>query len=208
MWNKITVKQAQEIEKLRRNLKKEYTQADVDTELLAIILNTTIEAIDSMSWADFVEARKQLDFLEKEPNAKPAKYIKIGKRRYRMVYDIRQMPFARYIEGKTFAQDFVENLHKIAATMVMPQRRTWIRWVDDKYDATKHSVYANDMLQAPYEVIYASAVFFCNLFKNWIKVSKDCMIIELVNKGMIKEEAEKQVNDLCKFLDGITPPSK
>jgi hypothetical protein len=208
MWNKITVKQAQEIDKLRRNINKEYTEADVDTELLAIIRNTTIQAIDSMKWVDFVEARKELVFLENEPKAKPIKHIKVGKRRYRMVYDIRQMPFARYIEGKTFAQDFVQNLHKIAATMIMPQRRTCIRWVDDKYDAAKHDVYANDMLQAPYEVIYASAVFFCNLFKNWIIVSKDYMINELVSKGMTNEEAVKQVNDLCRYLDGIIPQNK
>jgi hypothetical protein len=208
MWNKLTVRQAQEIDKLRRKVSKEYTEADVDTELLAIIKNVPVSVIDSMKWVDFVEARKELVFLENEPKGKPVKYIKIGKRAYRMVYDIRQMPFARYIEGKTFAQDFVTNLHKIAATMVMPQRKTWFRWVDDKYDAAKHEIYANDMQQAPYEAIYASTVFFCNLFKNWIIVSKDYMINELANKGMTKEEAEKQVNDLCKYLDGITPQSK
>jgi hypothetical protein len=208
MWNKLTIKQAQEIDKLRRSVTKDYTIADVDTELLAIIRGVPISRIDSMKWVDFVEARKELVFLENEPKGKPIQYIRIGKRRYRFVYDIRQMPFARYIEGKTFAQDFVPNLHKIAATMVIPQRRTFFRWVDDKYDASKHEVYANDMLQAPYEAIYASAVFFCNLFKNWIIASKDSMTNELVSKGMTHEEAEKQVNGLCQSLDGITPPNR
>lgn len=208
MWNKITIQQAQEIDKLRRNITKEYTAADVDTELLAIIRGVSVDTIDSMKWVDFVEARKELVFLENEPKAKPIQFIKVNGKRYRFVYDIRQMPFARYIEGKTFAQDFVQNLHKIAATMVMPQVRTWIGWKDGKYDATKHEQYAADMLQAPYEAIYASAVFFCNLFKNWIIVSKDSMINQLVSKGMEKVEAEKQVNVLCESLDGITRPNR
>jgi hypothetical protein len=208
MWNKLTIKQAQEIDKLRRKLTKEYTAADVDTELLAIIRGVPISTIDSMKWVDFVEARKELVFLENEPKGKPIQHIRIGKRRYRFVYDIRQMPFARYIEGKTFAQDFVQNLHKIAATMVIPQKRGFFCWKDDHYDASKHEVYSNDMLHAPYEAIYASAVFFCTLFRNWIIASKDSMISQLVSKGMEKEEAEKQVNDLCVSLGGITPQNK
>jgi hypothetical protein len=205
MWNKLTIQQAQEIDKLRRNVYKEDTEIDVETKLLSIILNKQQSEIDSLGWQEYLDQRAALKFLEQEPEGTPIQYVTIGKRKYRFVYDIRQMPFARYIESKTFAQDFVGNLHKLAASMVIPQRKTWYgKWKDVKYDASKHIEYATDMLQAPFEAVYGSAVFFYHLYKNWIIASKDYMINEQVKMGKTQEEAEKLVNDLCSSLDGIT----
>ena len=205
MWNKLTIQQAQEIDKLRRNVSKEDTEIDVETKLLSIILNKQQSEIDSLGWQEYLDQRAALKFLEQEPEGTPIQTVTIGKRKYRFVYDIRQMPFARYIESKTFAQDFVGNLHKLAASMVIPQRKTWYgKWKDAKYDASKHIEYATDMLQAPFEAVYGSAVFFYHLYKNWIIASKDYMIKEQVKTGKTQEEAEKLVNDLCSSLDGIT----
>lgn len=205
MWNKLTIQQAQEIDKLRRNVSKEDTEIDVETRLLSIILNKQQSEIDSLGWQEYLDQRAALKFLEQEPEGTPIQTVTIGKRKYRFLYDIRQMPFARYIESKTFAQDFIGNLHKLAASMVIPQRKTWYgKWKDEKYDASKHIEYATDMLQAPFEAVYGSAVFFYHLYKNWIIASKDYMIKEQVKTGKTQEEAEKLVNDLCSSLDGIT----
>lgn len=208
MWNKLTVEQVQRIDMVRRKAKDTDTLADIECEILAIIRSVPLSVIDSMAWLEFIEARKSLSFLEDQPNSQPIDFIRIGKKRYRFIYDIRQMPFARYIEGKTFAQDFSQSMHKLAATMIMPQKRGFWGWKDDKYDASKHERYANDMLKAPYDAVYASAVFFCNLFKNWIMASRDYMINQEVSKGMTQAEAERVVNDLCKYLDGIIPANR
>ena len=208
MWNKLTIQQAQQIDKLRQKAKG-LTETDIDAELLAIIHKVPLSKIDSMAWLEFQEKRKELSFLLTEPGAKPLQYINIGRKRYKFVYDVRKMPFARYVESKEFSKDFVGNLHRLAATMVIPMKRTLFgRWVEQPYNADKHEEYANDMLNAPYGQIYASAVFFCNLYKNWIIVLKDSMILEQQSKGKTKEEAENLVNDLCRYLDGITQPSK
>ena len=204
MWNKLTIQQAQEIDKLRRNLSKEDTEIDIETRLLSIILNKNQSEIDSLGWQEYLDQRAALKFLEQEPEGTPIQTVTIGKRKYRFVYDIRQMPFARYIESKTFAKDFVGNLHKLAASMVIPQRKTWYgKWKDAKYDASKHIEYSTDMLQAPFEAVYGSAVFFYHLYKNWIIASRDYMIAEQVKTGKSQEEAEKLVNDLVKSMDGI-----
>ena len=209
MWNNLTIQQVQQIDELRSKLSKDATDADADSEVLAIIDKVTVSTIDSMAWLTFQERRKELAFLLEAPKYEPLQTISIGKRRYKFVYDIRQMPFARYIEGKTFAQDFVKNLHKLAATMVLPMKRTWYgKWVTDKYDAANHEQYATDMLQAPYGSIYSSALFFCNLYRNWIIALRDYMIKEQVSKGKTQEEAEQLVNALCQSLDGIIQPNK
>lgn len=208
MWHKITIQQAQQIDKLRQSV-KDQTEVDIDSELLAIIENVPLSKIDSMAWLEFQEKRKSLVFLMTEPEYQPLQYITIGKKRYRFVYDIRQMPFARYVESKEFSKNFVGNLHRLAATMVIPQKRNWYgKWVDAQYNADNHEQYANDMLNASYGQIYSSAVFFCNLYKAWITVLKDSMILEQQSKGKTKEEAEKLVNDLCQYLDGIIQPNR
>lgn len=200
-WNTITLRQAQDIDRLRKSLKEEEA-LDAETKLLAIVLGKSQSEIDSMPWGEYVEARKVLDFMDNPVSGKASKYIDVNGRRYRCVYDITQMPFARYIEGKAFSKDFFQNMHKIAASMVIPQKRRFWYWLDLPYDASKHEEYSKDMLDAPFMTIYNSSVFFYHLFRNWTRVSKDFMIQELTKKGMSQPEAEELVIDLCSSLDG------
>ena len=202
MWNKLTIQQAQQIDLLRQS---KDTTLEVETSILAVINNVPQSEIDSLSWVDYLKQRNELTFLETPPEGKPIEFVTIGKKRYRFIYDIRQMPFARYIEGKTFSQSFMQNLHKLAASMVVPQKRTFFGWKDLKYDASKHEQYAEDMLNAPFEAVYSSAVFFYHLFRNWIEASKVYLIKEQMNRGMTMEEAVKLVTDLCLYLDGNIP---
>lgn len=203
MWNKLTIQQAQEIDRIRQ---LDAPLLDIEVELIATINNLSIDEVDSMEWGKYTELRKTLDFLQTMPEGKPIEHVAIGKKRYRFIYDIRQMPFARYIEGKTFSVSFMQNLHKLAASMSIPQRKTWYgKWVDQKYNAAKHSEYAEDLLQAPFEAVYSSAVFFYHLYRIWIENSKVYLIKEQMKMGKTMEEAEKLVRDLCTYLDGSTP---
>ena len=208
MWNEITVNQAQKLDLIRKEIKEGETVIEVESKMLAVILETTIDKIDSLSLEDFTRLKKKLTFLDTEIGGNPSKFIQLGKKRYRCIYDIRQMPFARYVEGKAFSVDFVQNIHKIAATMVMPQKRGFFGWVDVKYNAIDHDKYASDMLKAPYEIVYNSCLFFCKVFINWMGSSKDYLINHLQSRGMTKAEAEKEVNHLWLTLDGILQPNK
>jgi hypothetical protein len=116
------------------------------------------------------------------------------------------MPSARYIESKVFSKDTLANLHKIAASMVIPQKRNWLgRWVDQDYDASKHEEYAADMQEANFVHIYHSLVFFYQVYKNWIEVSRDYMTAEMTKSGMTKKQADMVVDLLLESMDGTTP---
>jgi hypothetical protein len=203
-WTTITVQQFQQIDLVRKEAKSDDLVADINTRLLAIILNRTEDDIDSLPLVEYRELCKQLEFLETDiPETDPVKYLNIGGNRYRMIYDVQQMPFARYIESKAFAGDFVANLHKIAASMVIPQKRNYFRrWKDAGYNAAHHINYANDLQKAPFIAIYNSAVFFYHVYRNWIEVSKDYLIVQIQKAGKSLAEAERQVEDLCSSLDG------
>jgi hypothetical protein len=207
-WNELTVWQYQQIYPIVTKPEKDWTTLDVESKLVGIIFNLTDIQVDSLSVKQFNNLKATLDFLDDKIEGKPVKYTEVNGKRYRFIYDVQQIKAARYIETKVFSTDLVGNLHKLAASMVMPQRKTWWgKWVDDKYDAAKHSEYAEDLQAANFMHVYHSIVFFYQVYRNWIEVSRDYMIQEMTKAGMTKEQADSVVLLLCESTGGIIPPN-
>lgn len=205
-WNDINIWQYQQIVNI--SSKKELDEIDRRLSLVAILNNITETQADSLNKSEFIALEKELKFLDEDISYNTVKYLKVNGKRYRAIYDVSKMPFARYIESKVFSEDLINNLHKLAATMFMPQKRTWYgKWIDDKYDASKHEEYANDMLMANFKDVYGSLVFFYHVYRNWIEISKDYLANNLTKRGMKIEEATKAVQDLCNILDGSIAPN-
>jgi len=206
MWQEITLWQYQQIIPIMTKPDKDWTEIDVDYKLISILTGMTQYQIDSLPLEDLKKERAKLKFLKEDITGKPVKYIEVNGRRYRVIYNIKDMPFARYIESKVFGKDVVGNLHKISASMVMPQKRNWLgRWVDDVYDASKHEQYSLDMQEAKFVDVYHTLVFFYQVYRNWIEVSKDYMTEEMVRMGMTQEEADSVVTLLYASMDGNIP---
>jgi hypothetical protein len=205
-WNELTLWQYQQLMPTITNPDKDWSELDAEMHQLRIVTGLTEHQIDSFSISDLKELRKELDFLNERIEGKPVDYIQINKKRYRINYDIKNMPAARYIESKVFSKDTLANLHKIAASMVIPQRRNWFgKWVDDKYDASKHEEYSADMQEAKFVDVYHSLVFFYQVYKNWIEVSRDYMMAEMTKAGITKKQAGLVVGLLSESMDGIIP---
>lgn len=203
-WKDVTVWQYQQIQNLITK-KDNLTDLDVAVKTLAILTNQTESQIDSMSLKDLNKELIKIKFvMEDKPEPKPVDYIKIGKKRYRCVFDIKTLPYSRYLETKFFGEDVGNNIHKIAASMVLPMKLTWRGWKVAKYDASKHEEYASDMLEAPFEAVYGSVVFFCQVFKDSIESLRDYLISGMMEKGMTKEDSEIIVEALCEGMDGFT----
>jgi hypothetical protein len=207
-WKDINVFQWQQITDLFTKESKDLTDLDLAYKATAIVMDLTENQIDSLPIDQLKPLLEQVQFLHEEIKPVAAKFIQVNDRRYRCIYDIRKMPSARYIESKYFDQDRSGNLHKLAACMVMPQKRNWMgRWVDDKFDASKHSQYAEDMLAAPITSVLGSVVFFCQVYINWIKSSKAYLTDQMMTQGMSKYQAEKAYIRLCKVMDGFIKPN-
>lgn len=174
---------------------------DKTVKLVSIVTNKTENEVLSMSIADFNKEKEKLNFLSEDIQGKPVKYIKVNGKKYKCIYDVRNIPAARYVESKVFGADLVNNIHKMAATMVMPMKKTIFGWKVDKYDAAKHEEYAQDILEARFVDVYHSAVFFLSVYLNWIKVSEDYLMEELKKMKIPLEEAEA-VQDFLKYMDG------
>ena len=207
-WNDLTVWQYQQIYPIVTKPEKDWTNLDVESKLVGILHNLTDTQVDSLSVAEFNKLKVTLNFLDDKIEGKPVKYTEVNGKRYKFIYDVQQIKAARYIEAKVFSTDLVGNLHKLSASMVIPQRKTWYgRWVDDKYDASKHSQYADDLQGANFMHVYQSIVFFYHVYRNWIEVSKDYLVQEMMNQGMTMDLALKGVQILCDTLDGSIAPN-
>ena len=201
MWDKITLFQYQQLVPALA----EEDATEQNCKIIAILNNWTEHQVDSLSIEAYNKEKEKLKFLNDKIEGKPVKYIQVNGRRYRCVYDIRKLPSARYIESKVFSQDFIPNLHKLAASMVIPQKKTIFGWRDIKYDASKHEDYAQDMLSARFIDVYHSIVFFYQVYRNWMEASKDFLIQQLAKK-MTMEEAKREVQDLFNIMDGNIVP--
>jgi len=208
MWDKINVWQYQQIYLVYNSKDKYTTDIEVDTKLVSIVNDMTEAQVDSLSLVQFNKLKKSILFLTQPVTGKPVKYIKINKsKRYKVNYDISKMPFARYIESKVFSEDLYGNLHKLAATMVIPQKRILGIWVNEKYDASKHQEYSDDMLTAKFVDVYHSLVFFYQVYRNWIEISQDYMVNKMMEAGMTQVQAKEAVLNLCSILDGSIQPN-
>ena len=205
-WNNISVWQYQNIVKTLAN--KQDDEIEKSFKLIGIVYNMTENQVDSLTQAEYKALLKDCDFLNSMPEGKPVKVIKVNGKRYRLIYDVTRMPFGRYVESKAFVGDIYGNLHKLGATMVMPQKKNWFGlWVDDKYDASKHEDYADDILQANFQDVYFSFVFFYQVYRNWIEVTRGYLVTKMMMTGQTKAQSNQVVTDLCSILDGIIQPN-
>jgi hypothetical protein len=208
MWDKINVWQYQQIYNVYNSKDKYLTEIEVNSKLVSIVNDMTEAQVDSLTITQFNKLKKSILFLTQPIAGKPVKYISINKtKRYKINYDVSKMPFARYIESKVFSEDLYNNLHKLAATMVIPQKRILGIWFKQKYDASKHEQYSEDMLTARFIDVYHSLVFFYQVYRNWIEVSQDYMVSKMMQTGMTQDKAKEVVQDLCTTLDGNIPPN-
>lgn len=210
-WNTVTVRQYQAIFNVLNTPvvegAPELTELEQGIKLISILHGLPEDKVEAMAADRYMASLKDLEFLhtEKMIPAAGAKYFRPNtKRRYRFTYDIRKMRIARIAEIKTFAdQGLIPNLHRLAASFVVPQRRNCLGlWVDESYDASVHSDYADDMLGAPLVQVYGSIVFFCRVYVNSMASIRGYLISNLQKTGMETGKAEKLVADLCETLAG------
>lgn len=118
---------------------------------------------DIYTWSE--DQIKQYTFLFKTDFEKNIPIIfKAGRQYYKINADINRLVSARYIEAKTFyANGYIQNLHKIIASFIIPVSRWGFKYRNLKYEATKHEQYANDILNIPFPLAYNLGMHFLNI---------------------------------------------
>ena len=120
-WEQVTVFQWQQL----MNLFSQSDKDDLETvsiKVISIITGKTENEVMNLPLNKTIKLAKKIEFLKEDVPVKKVDYIKVKGKRYRCNYNIKDMEAARYIETKYFSGDFAGNIHKIAASMVIPQK--------------------------------------------------------------------------------------
>jgi hypothetical protein len=164
-WDDVSVWQYQRLMELYSE--QGNTDLDILVRTVSIVTGMTEHEVDSLPLSTLNELGSAMAFTSTKVEPRAVNHFTAGGNRYRFIYDVRAMPAARYIESSVYSADTLGNLHRIAASMAMPQSRTlWGLgpWADDKYDAARHADYAQDMLAAPITAVLGSVLFFCEVY--------------------------------------------
>lgn len=200
-WNKITVRQYQQILPIIEE--ESFTDLDKLVKVICVLTGLSEDQVDSWPFAKINDYKHLFEFdFKKEAK----KRVKVNGRYYRLNWQIEKLPAARYIEAKTFSgQGFIQNIHRLMASCVIPQKRVLWMYFDKKYNAANHEVYAKDMLDAPFPFVYNACVFFYNVLKESTKTILSYSVEEL-KKKMNSKDLKALKKSLESIMDGYTPP--
>lgn len=216
-WNDVSVAQWQQLIQLSREIDLSDDERGIET--ISILSGMTRNEITSLDAIPLAKLAESYSFVYKHPlNPDPVKFVAVNGRRYKVVENAETMPSARYIETKYFAGDVEMNLHRIAASMVIPMKRgKWFRgwpWTDDVFNPLDFEIYSNDMLDAKITDVLGSVVFFCAKLKQLIESSPDYWVNMLTETLMMNPNqipvtnpriaAETIYQILCNNLGGFT----
>jgi hypothetical protein len=194
-WNDLTVGQYQRIYPI--------ITSDISDENKLQQIVMELEGKDCTA-ADLERKMGEYAFLSKmDIKPKAMKRFNISGRWYRFNYDIEKMPAARYVEIKTFmGGEFVNNMHMIMASAVVPIKRKCFRFVDIKYESDNHSFYAKDMQDANFIDCYNSLVFF---YLRLAPLTKN--FLPFMRKSQKMKKAMKKAEEILlqSITDGYLP---
>jgi hypothetical protein len=197
----MTIKQFQELYYVATS---EDMDLDKSIKMVGIVTGKTPEQVEKMSMRKFNilcgAVHNHFKIFEKDLlKGKPKKIVRVGKRFYRINYDVTKCKSSTYVEVSTFSTDIIQNLHKIMASIVTPVKFKWGRWVE-------HEELAADLEQMDFEVAYHAAVFFYTLFNVSMQVIQPYLINEMTKKGIAKEQATEMLTNSQSILDGFIMP--
>jgi hypothetical protein len=197
----MTIKQFQELYYVATTEDKDL---DKSIKMVGIVTGKTPEQVEKMSMRKFNilcgAVHNHFKIFEKDLlKGKPKKIVRVGKRFYRINYDVTKCKSSTYVEVSTFSTDIIQNLHKIMASIVTPVKFKWGKWVE-------HEELASDLEQMDFEVAYHAAVFFYTLFNVSMQVIQPYLINEMMKKGIAKEQATEMLTNSQNILDGFIMP--
>jgi hypothetical protein len=197
----MTIKQFQELYYVATS---EDMDLDKSIKMVGIVTGKTPEQVEKMSMRKFNilcgAVHNHFKIFEKDLlKGKPKKIVRVGKRFYRINYDVTKCKSSTYVEVSTFSTDIIQNLHKIMASIVTPVKFKWGKWVE-------HEELASDLEQMDFEVAYHAAVFFYTLFNVSMQVIQPYLINEMMKKGIAKEQATEMLTNSQSILDGFIMP--
>lgn len=186
-------------------MQKEIDDMEKVERIICIIYGMTAFEVNNLTVERYNEYAKDCGFLlTEEVPGKPKRFIKLGVKKYGIIYNPAKLKQRQYVEILSYSGNPVDNMHMIMASLV--QRVRFGFWKKNKVD--NHKDVAEDMLDSKITDVYHTCVFFCKLYANSIVAMKDYLAKEIMKSGVKKETAEVLLQNLISSTDGFTELSR
>lgn len=128
-WNDITIKQFNEIEKLRGSLTEDMTiedNIDINVKLISIIFNKDVDEVENLDIREMGELIKQTNFLrEPIPNKRIENKYTINGRKYALNTNIQKLSVSQYIDFQTYKSNGENDIVKFLSIYLIPYGKTY-----------------------------------------------------------------------------------
>lgn len=206
-WVDITLSQIADIHNIQldQSIGKDSPQIEsieMAYHIISLLTEIPFNQLEEMKLIEIKAMMKQLDFLNSPPPDKGINFFKIGKIKFKINRDIKEIKGGDYINLSEWCKDdsrIMYNASKIMSTFCTPFKWNWLKmkWVKIKMkdDEKWHLV-----SKCPATVAYPLTLFFCNLLTNLTNHIVDYSEKQLVQTA---EELKYRAEALMKNGTGI-----
>lgn len=191
-WDKITISQFVNINNINDS---DLDLLDKQTEITAILYNTTTSNIEDLGVNEYKEAVQIIKNLDKPFPTEPKQVFKVNGKTYRFMHEINKWSWGQWISVMELLKDkthkeVLENLARLLSIVCVPMKRNWRgKLVPCKFDGYKVSEIEQEFYDhLTMDVANPISVFFYALSTN-LTVGLQDYFVEVANKKL-KEAQE------------------
>jgi len=207
MWDKMTVGKYQQL----YDVLQVQTFENVVDRQIALLACLDEKSVDYYEAMPFLQLQRdhlpRVAFLSNEPPApnKPPRWLRIGWREYKVLYDFRDICAGQFIdvmsitkapEGGNPVVHTIANLHRLMSAICLPVRFAVNGRRVMPYGFVPFDTVANDMLQAPITDVLNISGFFFDAWKAFLKDIPG-YLTRRMEKGKMLTEAERIVLEIA-----------
>lgn len=207
MWDNITVGKYQQIYDILQGQNFEHA-VDRQIQLLACLDDRPAEYYEGLPLQELLRDHvPRVSFLTDEPPVvpDPPKYLHANGRRYKVVYDFRDLSAGQFIDMMSVAktpEEIVMSVNKLLAVLCLPVEKGWLKKAKTRqYGYIPFDDVADDMLQVPISEALAVAGFFSEAWNRFLKVIPG-FLERKMKKGKQLTETEKLVQQVALAYGG------
>lgn len=168
-WSEINIAQLREFNDLSQRTDLDATDRAI--QLIALVQpdpSAAVDALELLPYNELIRLYGRLGWMADYPPSKiHSRRVLLGGRTYRLVSNPAAIPAHLFATCQTLAEggQIIENLHKIIAALMIPQRRRWFGWVDEVQDKDETARLWEErsklcLTELPVSIAYPYALFF------------------------------------------------
>lgn len=198
-FKELTVGEYQELYTIARS---DDDEVEKSLQLISVLTGLPRWDVENLSVEQFNVVSREIAviFSTQEYFTKPFRYCRIGKQKYKILYNVRQIKTGQYVDIQHLLQgNIIDNLHRLFSCIILPKTLFGV----GKYQAADHEIISERVRNLNFQQVHAACVFFLKLWESSIKATRD-----FLNKHPQQtEKIPAELLDLSSLTGGYTMPA-